>query len=247
MSLLRQYLSLRNLHIVVTDTYQDTLWSPSDAVIMQPEHLNQYTDAHQQDLNLVRMYLQISELSDMLDPYQPNKIALHFLDAVKPPNFVLNHRWSRHEQPPRVKDGYGNLFWCPHTCATFPILGRFLHFLLPNRLRLCRYPWPRIHPVYETWWRNYRVLNGASSIGLKRNYMLHLTVVCTTIQLHTACCSASLEKTFYTANSGRLIAPWLSDLNKEWIGRLRFCSISSHFSFEVLVCTTPMLIQMVYR
>ena len=66
-----QYLSLHNLHIVVTDTYQDTLWSPSDAVIMQPEHdLNQYTDAHQQDLNLlVRMYLQISELSDMLDPY----------------------------------------------------------------------------------------------------------------------------------------------------------------------------------
>ena len=96
---LRQYLSLHNLHIVVTDTFQDTLQGPADAMIMQPEHLLRYTEAQQRDLNLVRLYLQVYKLSDMTDPSQPNRIALRFLDAVRHPNFVIDKKWPRQEQP----------------------------------------------------------------------------------------------------------------------------------------------------
>jgi hypothetical protein len=86
---LRHYVFLHHLLIVVTDTFQDTLRSPSDAVIsMQPEHRNRYTEAQQRDLNLVRMYLQVSKLSDMADSDKPNWIALCFLDAARPSNFV---------------------------------------------------------------------------------------------------------------------------------------------------------------
>ena len=96
---LRQYLFLHNLHIVVTDTFQDTLRGPSDAMIMQQEHLGRYTEAQQRDLNLVRMYLQVSKLSDMVDRDQPNRIALCFLDAARPSTFVTDDNWPRQEQP----------------------------------------------------------------------------------------------------------------------------------------------------
>ena len=96
---LRQYMSLHNLHIVVTDTYQDSLRSTADAVIVQPEHLSRYTETQQRDLNLVRLYLQISKLSDMVDPHQPNKIALQYLGATRSPNFVPNPQWPRQGKP----------------------------------------------------------------------------------------------------------------------------------------------------
>ena len=97
---LRQYISLHNLHVVVTDvTFQDTLQGSSDAIIMQPEHLSRYTEAQHQDLNLVRMYLQVSKLSDMVDSSQPNRIALRFLDAVRPSDFEMDQRWPRQESP----------------------------------------------------------------------------------------------------------------------------------------------------
>ena len=96
---LRQYMSLHNLHIVVTDTFQDILQVPTDAMIMQPEHLLRYTEAQQRDLNLVRLYLQVSKLSDMADPSRPNRIALSFLDAVRHPQFVIDKNWPRQEQP----------------------------------------------------------------------------------------------------------------------------------------------------
>ena len=85
-------MSLHNLHIEVTDTYQqETLRRPSDAVIMQqPDHLQRYTEFQQRDRNLIRLYLRISKLSNMVDSRQQTKIALHFLDAKRPQNFVPN-------------------------------------------------------------------------------------------------------------------------------------------------------------
>ena len=96
---LRQYMSLHNLTLTITDIYQDTLRSPSDEMIMQPGHLLRYTEAQQRDLNLVRLYLQVSKLSDMADPDQPNKIALRFLDAARHCDTALDPSWPRQEKP----------------------------------------------------------------------------------------------------------------------------------------------------
>jgi hypothetical protein len=68
-------------------------------MIMQPEHLLIYTDVQQRDLNLVRLYLQVSKLSDMVDPSKPNRIELCLLDAVRHPNFVIDKNWPRQEKP----------------------------------------------------------------------------------------------------------------------------------------------------
>ena len=96
---LRHYMSLHNLHLIITDTYQDILRSPSDEMIMQPEHLLRYTESQQRDLNLVRLYLlQVSKLSDMVDPDQPNKIALRFLDAERKCDDVSNPSWPRQKK-----------------------------------------------------------------------------------------------------------------------------------------------------
>jgi hypothetical protein len=92
-------MSLHNLHIVVSDIYQDSLRSASDAMIMDPAHLLRYTEAQQRDLNLVRIYLQVSKLSDMVDPLQPNKIATRFLDAERQCTVVPDPSWPRQDKP----------------------------------------------------------------------------------------------------------------------------------------------------
>jgi hypothetical protein len=88
-------MSLHNLHLVATDTYQDALRCASDVMIMQPDYLLRYTKAQQRDLNLVRLYLQVSKLSDMVHLSQPNKIAPRFLDAERHSDVALDPSWPR--------------------------------------------------------------------------------------------------------------------------------------------------------
>ena len=83
---LRQYMFLHNMNVVlVTDSYVDTLRGPTDQYIMDPLHLQRYGVSQQRDINLVRLYLQVSTLSDLVDLSAPNRIDLCFLDARRKP------------------------------------------------------------------------------------------------------------------------------------------------------------------
>ena len=85
---LRQYLFLHNMHVVVTDSYVDPLSGPTDQYIMDPLHLQRYGTSQQRDINLVRIYLQVSTLSDLVDRSALNRIDLCLLDARRKDNFV---------------------------------------------------------------------------------------------------------------------------------------------------------------
>ena len=71
-----------NLHLEVSHLHMDPLQSTTDEYIMQQEcHLDRYTPAQQLDLNLVRMWLQVTTLADMCDKKRSNRIRLSYLDA----------------------------------------------------------------------------------------------------------------------------------------------------------------------
>jgi hypothetical protein len=62
----RQYLSQHNLTITINNDGSQPL-RRGDSPIMQPAHLSRYTPVQQRDLNLVRIYLQVYSLADMVD------------------------------------------------------------------------------------------------------------------------------------------------------------------------------------
>lgn len=95
----RKFLAKHNMSITLTEqpTIQKT--SHLDQFIMQPEHLKRYSLIQQTDLNLVRIYLQVNTLADMIDTSQPNKISLFYLDGHRPPQWVETLRWPRQAPP----------------------------------------------------------------------------------------------------------------------------------------------------
>ena len=96
---LRQYLFLHNMHVIVTDSYVDPLRGPTDQYIMDPLHLQRYGTSQQRDINLVRIYLQVSTLSDLVDQSAPNRIDLCFLDARRTEKFIPSPTWPRQSEP----------------------------------------------------------------------------------------------------------------------------------------------------
>ena len=96
---LRQYLFTHNMQVQVTDIHIDQLQSSTDEYIMNKQHLQRYTDVQQSDINLVRLYLQVTTLADMSDPSSPSKIDLASIDARRPSAFVFNPHWPRQHEP----------------------------------------------------------------------------------------------------------------------------------------------------
>jgi hypothetical protein len=70
---------------------------------MNPHHLKRYSPQQQSDLNLVRMWLQLTTLSDMADPAQINRIVPSYLDAKRPPPFNPSTTWPRQTQPSKAQ------------------------------------------------------------------------------------------------------------------------------------------------
>ena len=96
---IRQYLSNNNMTITVSDVHVDSLKGRFDSYIMHPDHLRRYSPAQQLDLNLVRMWLQVTTLSDMSDPLQPSRVDLSYLDAKRPPHLQTTDKWPRQAPP----------------------------------------------------------------------------------------------------------------------------------------------------
>jgi hypothetical protein len=66
---------------------------------MQPAHLSRYTLSQQRDLNLVRLYLQVSTLSELTDESNPSRIDLSYLDGQRSSEWISSPRWPRQQQP----------------------------------------------------------------------------------------------------------------------------------------------------
>lgn len=96
---LRQYLYRHNITITLTDQATPQLKSPNDQFIMQSDHLQRYTNSQQRDINLVRIYLQVTTLADISDPIKPTAISLSHLDGKRPLNWTPQSSWPRQEEP----------------------------------------------------------------------------------------------------------------------------------------------------
>ncbi|KAI2490527.1 hypothetical protein MHU86_24037 [Fragilaria crotonensis] len=109
------------MHLEISDLHLDPLHGPKDEYIMQSEHLKRYTPAQQQDLNLVRLWLQVATLADMCDPDHPNRILLCYSTAVA--RMILRLRPSGLDRPNHQKPNsdYGNGSFVRLTFAIRPI------------------------------------------------------------------------------------------------------------------------------
>lgn len=95
----RNFLSKHNMSITLTDQPTIQAAGPHDQFIMQSQHLSRYTPRQQHDLNLVRIYLQVSTLADMTDADQPNRIQLPYLEGQRPREWEETMTWPRQSTP----------------------------------------------------------------------------------------------------------------------------------------------------
>jgi hypothetical protein len=96
---LRQFLSNHNLSVVVTDVLQIKLKGAHDMTIMDPIRLTPYSQSQQRDINLVRIFLQCSTLSDMSCSQDAKSISSSFLQGERPLNVLSCPGWPRQESP----------------------------------------------------------------------------------------------------------------------------------------------------
>jgi hypothetical protein len=96
---LRQFQSLHNMSVTVSDPFRIPLCGDSDEYIMQESHLARYSTAQQKDINLVRLYLQVNTLAELTDRSNPKAINLSFLDGQRPLSFLANKQWPRQHPP----------------------------------------------------------------------------------------------------------------------------------------------------
>ncbi|KAI2502514.1 hypothetical protein MHU86_11946 [Fragilaria crotonensis] len=66
---------------------------------MQSHHLNRYSEAQQRDINLVRLYLQVNTLAEMVDPTRPSAINLDYLDGIRASDWQSHSEWPRQAPP----------------------------------------------------------------------------------------------------------------------------------------------------
>jgi hypothetical protein len=95
----RQYLFQHNLSLTLTDCLRIHFHGPNDKCIMQPGILIRYTRQQQQDINLVRLYLQAITLSDISDPDGKN-ITLNALNGSRNSGVSIHRvNWPRQAPP----------------------------------------------------------------------------------------------------------------------------------------------------
>lgn len=93
----RQYLYQHNLTVSLTDVLKVKLKSRYDQCIMSSPCLANYTKSQQTDLNLVRLYLQVTTLSDMTES-DGIHVCKHYLQGHRKPDQNINLlTWPRQE------------------------------------------------------------------------------------------------------------------------------------------------------
>ena len=96
---MRQYMYNHNISIKVNSDLVINLLSPKDDYIMSIKRLKTYAYGQQTDINLVRIYLQVSTIGEVSDPQDFKRISRDALQAIRPATFVNNSGWPRQLQP----------------------------------------------------------------------------------------------------------------------------------------------------
>ena len=87
---MRQYMFNHNITITVNSPYTVTPKSPKDEFIMSIARLKVYETRQQTDINLVRIYLQVTTIGEISEPTDFKRISRNALQAIRPDNFVSN-------------------------------------------------------------------------------------------------------------------------------------------------------------
>ena len=133
---MRQFMSNHNLTIRLTDVPPLQLRNPTDQFIMDLDKLTQFgsVDRSFTDINLVRIYLQVTTLADLTDPTDRTKISTWAISAIRPTGFVDQPHWPRqtNPSPPQRK------LWRQYLEAHFLRYERFWRSsLYPRRQSSC--------------------------------------------------------------------------------------------------------------
>ena len=88
------------MSITVSDIHLDHLQGPADEYIMNAANLQRYSPSQQCDINLVRMWLQVTTLADMSDSDRTNRISLSYLDVKRSACFVSSETTDKSADPP---------------------------------------------------------------------------------------------------------------------------------------------------
>ena len=98
---IRQFAYQHNLRISTTAPYVPTLKYVNDKFLMETPHLDRFTTSEIVDINLVRLHLQASTLSDLAAGTDGRTICPHCYKGDRPPSFQSQPHWPR--QPPPTK------------------------------------------------------------------------------------------------------------------------------------------------
>ena len=98
---MRQYLSNHNLTITLTSVLPLQLRTSTDQFIMGLDLLKKFESVTRSstDINLVRIYLQVTTLADLTDSSDHNRISKWALSATRPLGFTDNPNWPRQTTP----------------------------------------------------------------------------------------------------------------------------------------------------
>ncbi|KAI2505387.1 hypothetical protein MHU86_9093 [Fragilaria crotonensis] len=94
---MRQFMSNHNIRITLTDNFNLELQGRNDQYIMDLSRLKGYSVRQQTDLNLVRLYLQVTTIAELTDTHESNKIAEWALEAQRPAHFIDARTWPRQQ------------------------------------------------------------------------------------------------------------------------------------------------------
>ena len=98
---IRQFAYQHNLSITTTAVYTPRLRTTNDRYLMDSTHLASFTPSQILDINLVRIYLQASTLSDLSAGDDGRTICEHRFRGERPPSFNLQPHWPRQVPPTR--------------------------------------------------------------------------------------------------------------------------------------------------
>jgi hypothetical protein len=118
---MRQFMSNHNISITLTHHYKVDLLGRHDQYIMNLSRLKGYSLRQQQDLNMVRIYLQVTTIAELVDSHDSSKISEWAYAATRPILFDRNLAWPRHEQLSTQQ----RRLWRRYISSQFLRYGRF--------------------------------------------------------------------------------------------------------------------------
>ena len=98
--LLRQYMSNHNVWITLTQTLNLRLRGPYGRFVIDQTRLKGNSPTQQQgDINLVRIFLQVTTIFEMTADNDPSRIATWALNGIRGTHFESQDKWPQQQEP----------------------------------------------------------------------------------------------------------------------------------------------------